>query len=69
MMNFKKKIVKNFNNVEMLSFYKAKILNLCDNIEYFEIRNSNNLSKKISKKNFRIFLAYKQNKIRLIDNI
>ena len=53
----------------MLSYYKGKILKLCDEIEYFEIRNSNNLSKKISKKNFRIFLAYKQNKIRLIDNI
>ena len=69
MINLKKKIVKNFNNVKMLSYYKGKILKLCDEIEYFEIRNSNNLSKKISKKNFRIFLAYKQNKIRLIDNI
>ena len=53
----------------MLIFYKGKIQKLCDKIEYFEIRNSNNLSKKVSKRNFRIFLAYTQNKIRLIDNI
>ena len=69
MLNFKKKIIKNFSNVKMLSFYKGKILKLCDKIEYFEIRNSNNLSKKVSKRNFRIFIAYTQNKIRLIDNI
>ena len=42
---------------------------LCDKVEYFEIRNSINLSKRFSKKNFRIFIAYKQKGIRLIDNI
>ncbi len=68
-LNFKKNIIQNFSNIEMLGIYKAKIHKLCDKIEYFEIRNSNNLTKKISKKNFRIFLAYTQNKIRLIDNI
>ena len=68
-LNLKKNIIKNFSNIEMLGIYKAKIHKLCDKIEYFEIRNSNNLTKKISKKNFRIFLAYTQNKIRLIDNI
>ena len=68
-LNLKKNIIKNFSNIEMLGIYKAKIDKLCDKIEYFEIRNSNNLTKKISKKNFRIFLAYTQNKIRLIDNI
>ena len=68
-LNFKKNIIQNFSNIEMLGIYKAKIDKLCDKIEYFEIRNSNNLTKKISKKNFRIFLAYTQNKIRLIDNI
>ena len=47
---------------------KNKINKLCDKIEYFEVRNANNLSKKISKKNFKIFIAYKQNNIRLIDN-
>ena len=68
-LNLKKNIIQNFSNIEMLGIYKAKIDKLCDKIEYFEIRNSNNLTKKISKKNFRIFLAYTQNKIRLIDNI
>ena len=67
--NFKSLIKKNFKNVQLLNIYRAKILQLCDKIEYFEIRNTNNLSKKISKRNFRIFVAYSQNKIRLIDNV
>ena len=67
--NFRRSIVKNFKNINLLNYYKSKILILCDKVEYLEIRNKNNLSKKINKKNFRIFVAYKQNKIRLIDNI
>ena len=43
MLNFKKKIIKNFSNVKMLSFYKGKILKLGDKIEYVESRNSKNL--------------------------
>jgi len=38
------------------------------NIEYLEIRNKNNLSKIFDKNNFKIFLAYYNKKIRLIDN-
>ena len=38
------------------------------NIEYLELRNKNNLSKKISKKNVKIFIAFYINGIRLIDN-
>ena len=67
--NFKSLIKKNFRNVKLLNIYRAKILKLCEKIEYFEIRNTNNLSNKISKRNFRIFIAYSQNKIRLIDNV
>ena len=67
--NFRRSIIKNFKNINLLNYYKSKILILCDKVEYLEIRNKNNLSKKINKKNFRIFVAYKQNKIRLIDNI
>ena len=37
-------------------------------IEYLEIRNKNNLSKIFNKNNFKIFIAYYNNKIRLIDN-
>ena len=49
--------------------YKNKIRKHCDNIEYLEIRNKNNLSVNIKKNNFKIFIAYKINKIRLIDNV
>ena len=65
----KKKISKNFKNIELLKSYKYKVMKLCDEIEYFEIRNLNNLSTKFTKKNMKIFIAYKQHKTRLIDNI
>ncbi len=67
--NFKKKIMKNFDNVKLLEYYQNRINTLCDKIEYFEIRNPKNLSAKYSSKNFKIFIAYRQNKIRLIDNV
>ena len=38
------------------------------NIEYLELRNKNNLSKKINKKNVKIFFAFYIQGIRLIDN-
>jgi pantothenate synthetase len=59
----------NFNNIKSLNDYKNKINELCDKIEYFEIRNKNNLSNKITSKNYKIFIAYRINKIRLIDNV
>ena len=37
-------------------------------IEYFEIRNKKNLSKNYNQKNFKIFIAYYNKKVRLIDN-
>jgi Panthothenate synthetase len=67
--NFRNTVTKNFKNIKLLDFYRSKIENLCDKIEYFEIRNPTNLSKKFSKKNFKIFIAYKINKVRLIDNV
>ncbi len=67
--HFKNKISQNYNNIKLLNFYRNKIKVLCDKIEYFEIRNSKNLTKKISKNNFKIFIAYRQNKVRLIDNV
>ncbi len=38
------------------------------NIEYMELRNRNNLSKKINKKNVKIFFAFYVQGVRLIDN-
>ena len=67
--DLKNKISKNLQNIKLLDLYKNKINDLCDKIEYFEIRNLNNLSKNFSKENFKIFIAYKQNKVRLIENI
>ena len=67
--NFRKIVYKNFKNIEQLNFYRSKIEKLCDKIDYFEIRNFTNLSEKVSTKNFKIFIAYKINKVRLIDNV
>ena len=48
---------------------KLKINNLKNvKIEYLEIRNKNNLSKRYTLKNFKIFLAYYIKNVRLIDN-
>ena len=69
LLKLKKRIILNFNNINLLRDYKNKINKLCDKIEYLELRNKINLSNKINRKNFKIFIAYKINKIRLIDNV
>ena len=51
-----KNLIKEINNLKDIK------------IEYLEIRNKKNLSKKYNKNNFKIFLAYYNKKIRLIDN-
>ena len=69
-------IIKKFYNTLKLNFKKSKDINIIKNkiinknvkLEYLEIRNKLNLSKKINKKNFKIFIAYYINGIRLIDN-
>tara|TARA_B100000287_G_C20579660_1_gene759853 strand:+ start:14 stop:823 length:810 start_codon:yes stop_codon:yes gene_type:complete len=66
--NFKRRITYKFSDSKLLESYLLKIKLLCDKVEYFEIRNSQNLSKKFTKKNFKIFIAYKQGNVRLIDN-
>ena len=38
-------------------------------IKTFELRNKNTLSKKFNKQNFKLFIAFYVNKVRLIDNI
>ena len=53
--------------------YLKNIINKINNIkkikiEYLEIRNKINLSKNYNRNNFKIFIAYYNNKVRLIDN-
>ena len=47
---------KNLNNKFIINNFINK--NKEFNIEYLELRNKNNLSKKISKKNVKIFIAF-----------
>jgi len=66
---FKKILMKNFNKKNQIKKIKDEInkLNNID-LEYLEIRNKFDLSKKINKHNFKIFVAYYNRNIRLIDN-
>ncbi len=66
--NFYFSIKKNFKNIKNLEKVKNDIKSKNIKIDYFEIRNSINLSKKINRSNFKIFIAYNINTIRLIDN-
>ena len=59
---------KDFTLISQLKFLRNDIKNYCTKIEYLEIRNKINLSKKINKKNFKIFVAFYIGNIRLIDN-
>ena len=61
-----KKNISNRKNLNTLILKLNKIKNI--KVEYLEIRNKNNLSKLYDKRNFKIFLAYYNKKIRLIDN-
>ncbi len=64
------------NNIKKNKSFKGKISSVIDKInkienikiEYLEIRNKMNLSTKYNINNFKIFLAYYNKKIRLIDN-
>ncbi len=69
LINFRNKLRKNILLKNKIKSLKNKINNLENiEVEYLEIRNKNNLSKKFNKQNFKVFLAYYNNKIRLIDN-
>ena len=57
---------KNLNNKILINNFLNR--NKEFNIEYLELRNKNNLSKKINKKNVKIFIAFYIQSIRLIDN-
>ena len=57
---------KNLNNKILVNNFINR--NKVFNIEYLELRNKNNLSKKINKKNVKIFIAFYIQGVRLIDN-
>jgi Panthothenate synthetase len=61
-------IKKNFNKRFNISLVKKKIESKKIITDYFEIRNKTNLSKNFNRKNFKIFISYYLNDIRLIDN-
>ncbi len=71
-----KELIKFRNKLKVNFFYKYQISDLMKKInniknikiDYLEIRNKKNLSKKFNKNNFKIFVAYYNNNIRLIDN-
>ncbi len=63
-----KLIKKKLTNKNKLKFVKKELVKNGINVEYFEIRNKYNFSKKFNKKNFKIFIAFYMNNVRLIDN-
>ena len=70
LINLKSKIIQNKKKTEQL-IRNTKIdliqkFNI--KIQYLEVRNTNNLNLNIINNNFKIFVAYYVNKIRLIDN-
>ena len=68
-LNFKKNMKRNILFKKHLKNIIYKINNIKKiKIEYLEIRNKNNLSKNYNRNNFKIFIAYYNNKVRLIDN-
>ena len=61
-------VIKNFNNRFNINLVKNTIESKKIKTDYFEIRNKTNLSKNFNRNNFKIFIAYYLNDIRLIDN-
>ena len=62
--------LKKNNQIRNYILNKKKELKIKFNIkiDYLEIRNKNNLSTSFKNKNFKLFVAYYINKVRLIDN-
>ena len=68
-LNFKRNMKRNILFKKNLTNIIYKINNIKKiKIEYLEIRNKINLSKNYNRHNFKIFIAYYNNKVRLIDN-
>ena len=69
LLNYQKKLKKNFNLQNEISNIRKKINSIKGiKLEYLEIRNRKNLTTKITKNNFKIFISYYNKKVRLIDN-
>ena len=69
LIKFKKKLIKNFNKKNQIKKIKDEIKKFKNiYVEYLEIRNKFNFSKKINKHNFKIFIAYYNRNVRFIDN-
>ena len=69
LLNFKKKLKKNPLLRNEIPNIKKIICDVKDiKLEYLEIRNKKNLTKKFTKNNFKIFISYYNKKVRLIDN-
>ena len=69
LLKFKIDLKKNIlvkKKIKKLFFKINNIRNI--KVEYLEIRNKKNLLKNYNKNNFKIFLAYYNKKVRLIDN-
>ena len=63
-LEIKKNKKRNYN----LNLIKKSIFKYVDKIDYFEIRNKFTLKRKFNNKNFKIFISYYLNKVRIIDN-
>ena len=61
-------VIKDFSKIKEIKNINYKISKKCSKVEYFEIRNKNNLRKKINRNNFKIFIAYYLDDVRVIDN-
>ena len=66
--NFYSLLKKNIKNKKKLNILKKNISKYKIKLEYLEIRNKINLSKNVNNDNFKLFVAYYINGIRLIDN-
>ena len=63
-------LIKNdFNKKNNLNKIKKKINENGIRLEYLEIRNKKNLSNKIGRKNYKIFISYYIKNVRMIDNL
>ena len=68
LMKFRLSINNNITISKNLSTLKNEILKYKIKLDYLEIRNKTNLTKKFNKYNFKIFIAYYLKNVRLIDN-